>query len=391
MSGPAPTLQDVSDDDLATEALAVLRRLVGRDDADFHDGQLEAIAALVGDRQRALVVQRTGWGKSAVYFVATALLRARRAPGPTVHRLPAAGADARPDRRGRAGRHPRGHDQLGQRRGVGRGARGARRRRRRRAAGQPGAAEQPALPRAPAARPRRTLRAARGRRGALHQRLGPRLPSRLPAHPRPARHAAAPTSRCWRPPRRPTPGWSPTSSSSSGCGGHEVLTVRGSLARDSLRLGVLRAALRGDAARPGWSRTSADFAGSGIIYTLTVCAGRGPRGRCCATARARRSPPTPAAPSPPSARSSRTRCARNEVKALVATSALGMGFDKPDLGFVVHLGRARVAGRLLPAGRPRRSRGRDAPTCCCCPRRPTATSGTTSPRRRCRARPARRR
>ena len=29
---------------------------------------------------------------------------------------------------------------------------------------------------------------------------------------------------------------------------------------------------------------------------------------------------------------------RNEVKALIATSALGMGFDKPDLGFVVHLG-----------------------------------------------------
>src|SRR5690554_2528918 len=29
---------------------------------------------------------------------------------------------------------------------------------------------------------------------------------------------------------------------------------------------------------------------------------------------------------------------RNEVKALVATSALGMGFDKPDLGFVLHLG-----------------------------------------------------
>src|SRR5690606_15495859 len=29
---------------------------------------------------------------------------------------------------------------------------------------------------------------------------------------------------------------------------------------------------------------------------------------------------------------------RNEVKALIATSALGMGFDKPDLGFVIHLG-----------------------------------------------------
>ena len=28
----------------------------------------------------------------------------------------------------------------------------------------------------------------------------------------------------------------------------------------------------------------------------------------------------------------------NRLKALVATSALGMGYDKPDLGFVVHLG-----------------------------------------------------
>src|SRR4029079_13669538 len=30
------------------------------------------------------------------------------------------------------------------------------------------------------------------------------------------------------------------------------------------------------------------------------------------------------------------RLLRNEVKAVVATSALGMGYDKPDLGFVVH-------------------------------------------------------
>ena len=66
-----------------TEALEVLRALVGRDDADFHGGQYEAIEALVDDRRRALVVQRTGWGKSAVYFVATLLLR-RRGAGPTV-------------------------------------------------------------------------------------------------------------------------------------------------------------------------------------------------------------------------------------------------------------------------------------------------------------------
>ena len=64
-------------------ALEILRTLVGRDDADFHDGQYEAIETLVDKRRRALVVQRTGWGKSAVYFVATLLLRQRGA-GPTI-------------------------------------------------------------------------------------------------------------------------------------------------------------------------------------------------------------------------------------------------------------------------------------------------------------------
>jgi ATP-dependent DNA helicase RecQ len=69
--------------DLTAEATTVLRRLVGREDARFREGQLEAVEALVGERRRVLVVQRTGWGKSAVYFVATALRRAAGA-GPTV-------------------------------------------------------------------------------------------------------------------------------------------------------------------------------------------------------------------------------------------------------------------------------------------------------------------
>ncbi|GAA3669253.1 RecQ family ATP-dependent DNA helicase [Nocardioides ginsengisoli] len=60
-----------------------LRALVGRPDVRLHDDQWAAIAALVVQRRRALVVQRTGWGKSAVYFVATLLLRAQQA-GPTV-------------------------------------------------------------------------------------------------------------------------------------------------------------------------------------------------------------------------------------------------------------------------------------------------------------------
>jgi ATP-dependent DNA helicase RecQ len=65
------------------EAEACLRALVGRDDAVLREDQWTAIEALAVDRRRSLVVQRTGWGKSAVYFVATALLRARGA-GPTV-------------------------------------------------------------------------------------------------------------------------------------------------------------------------------------------------------------------------------------------------------------------------------------------------------------------
>ncbi len=65
---------------LRERAEAVLRELVGRSDAHLREDQWRAIRALVVDRRRALVVQRTGWGKSAVYFVATVLLREGRAP-----------------------------------------------------------------------------------------------------------------------------------------------------------------------------------------------------------------------------------------------------------------------------------------------------------------------
>ncbi|MGD9893092.1 MAG: DEAD/DEAH box helicase [Dehalococcoidia bacterium] len=51
--------------------------------ARFHDGQWEAIQAVVEDRARVLVVQKTGWGKSLIYFLATRLLRDGGA-GPTV-------------------------------------------------------------------------------------------------------------------------------------------------------------------------------------------------------------------------------------------------------------------------------------------------------------------
>src|SRR4051812_17580710 len=60
---------------LRAQADDVLRALAGPD-AVLRDDQWRAIEALVSQRRRVLVVQRTGWGKSAVYFIATALLRA---------------------------------------------------------------------------------------------------------------------------------------------------------------------------------------------------------------------------------------------------------------------------------------------------------------------------
>lgn len=63
--------------------LSLLRRALGSPTAKFRDGQWEAIDALVNRQERLLVVQRTGWGKSSVYFIATRILR-DRGRGPTL-------------------------------------------------------------------------------------------------------------------------------------------------------------------------------------------------------------------------------------------------------------------------------------------------------------------
>ena len=118
--------------------------------------------------------------------------------------------------------------------------------------------------------------------------------------------------------------------------GHaEVVTIRGPLARASLRLGVLR--LPDAKARLAWLLSHIDeLPGSGIIYALTVAAaddtarllreaGHEVRAYTGQTDTSERE-------------ESEQLLKANKVKALVATSALGMGFDKPDLGFVLHLG-----------------------------------------------------
>jgi ATP-dependent DNA helicase RecQ len=116
---------------------------------------------------------------------------------------------------------------------------------------------------------------------------------------------------------------------------HPVRTIRGPLARASLRLGVLT--LPDAAARLAWLLTHlGELPGSGIIYTLTVSAAED-------TARLLREAghdvrAYTGQTDPGEREAAEAALKNNEVKALIATSALGMGFDKPDLGFVLHLG-----------------------------------------------------
>jgi ATP-dependent DNA helicase RecQ len=117
--------------------------------------------------------------------------------------------------------------------------------------------------------------------------------------------------------------------------GGRTLVLRGSLERESLRLGVLE--LPSPAHRLAWLADHlGELTGSGIVYTLTVAAAR-------ETAEYLAARGYPVAAYSGQSDDAERRAAEadllaNRIKALVATSALGMGFDKPDLGFVVHLG-----------------------------------------------------
>ncbi|MDO5629354.1 MAG: DEAD/DEAH box helicase, partial [Mobilicoccus sp.] len=119
--------------------------------------------------------------------------------------------------------------------------------------------------------------------------------------------------------------------------GPATLVLRGPLARSSLQLAVLPDT--DPLARYAWIvQHLRDLPGSGIVYTLTVADAE----RLTEAIRSE-DPDLPVAAytgrlPAPERTDLEEALRRNEVKALVATSALGMGFDKPDLGFVVHLG-----------------------------------------------------
>jgi ATP-dependent DNA helicase RecQ len=323
----------VTADDFDARALAVLRRLVGREDATFHEGQLEAIRSLVVDRQRALVVQRTGWGKSAVYFVATALLRADGA-GPTVIVSPLLALM---------------RDQIAAatRAGI-----------RAVTINTANAAEWGQVHEALAEDAVDVLLVSPERLNnpSFRERQLPDLAARCGLLVVDEAHCISDWGHDFRPDyrrirdllgtlRADVPVLATTATANSrvvadvvdqlGFGGHGVLTVRGSLARSSLRLGVLR--LPYEETRIAWLVAHlADFTGSGIIYTLTVA-----QAEDLAALLARHGHPVAAytgRTEPGEREELENRLRANEVKALVATSALGMGFDKPDLGFVIHLG-----------------------------------------------------
>ena len=99
-----------------------------------------------------------------------------------------------------------------------------------------------------------------------------------------------------------------------------------------------------------------DLPGSGIVYTLTVRDSQ--RVAHWLRTQGIDSEPYYGAMEAEQREDLENRLLNNEIKALVATVALGMGFDKPDLGFVVHYPASGFRRALLPTGRTCRARGR---------------------------------
>ncbi|GGC94005.1 ATP-dependent DNA helicase RecQ [Tersicoccus solisilvae] len=338
-SSTGPTVRDRG---LYDEALDVLHALTGSADARFHAGQYEAIEALVADHRRALVVQRTGWGKSAVYFLASLLLR-RRGAGPALIVSPLLAL-------------MRDQISAAERAGV-----------RAVAINSANATEWTDIAGRLAADDVDVLLISPERLTNPRFRAEqlPDLIRRCALVVIDEAHCISDWGHDFRPDYRrirdllaELPDGVPVLATTATANARVVsdvaeqldvrlvdgsrtppddgvFTLRGPLARSSLRLGVLR--LGNNTDRLGWLlQHLGDLTGSGIIYALTVAAAED-------TARA-----LAAAGYDVRAYTGRTDPADrqeledalkgNRVKALVATSALGMGFDKPDLGFVIHLG-----------------------------------------------------
>lgn len=328
---------------LREDAETALRALVGRDDARLRDDQWRAIEALVAFRRRALVVQRTGWGKSAVYFVATRLLRDRGA-GPTVIVSPLLALM---------------RDQI---------AAAARAGIRAVTINSANVTEWEDVHAAIAAGDVDVLLCSPERLNnpGFRDEVLPRLAADAGLVVVDEAHCISDWGHDFRPDYRrirtlladlppgiPVLATTATANarvtadvaeqlgvraeSAVGTGGtpDEVLVLRGGLDRESLHLAVLP--LPDQPSRVAWlTEALQDVDGSGIVYCLTVSAAEqvASQLRAAGLAVAAYTGQT----DPAERERLEEDLKENRVKALVATSALGMGFDKPDLAFVVHLG-----------------------------------------------------
>jgi len=318
---------------LRDEAESCLRALAGPD-ARLREDQWTAIRALVSDHVRALVVQRTGWGKSAVYFTATALLRSRGA-GPSVIVSPLLALMRNQiEAASRAGIRARTVNSVNIEQWDEVYAEVA--------AGDvdvllvsperlnnPGFRDQ-VLPKLIASAGLLVVDEAHCISDWGHdfrpdyRRLRTLLAELPPGVPVLATTATA-NARVTR---------DVAEQLGAGADGG-TLVLRGSLDRDSLQLAVV--ALPTAQQRLGWlAEYLGQLPGSGIIYTLTVAAAH--ETASFLRERGHQVLPYTGKDDPADRLAAEDALLANELKALVATSALGMGFDKPDLGFVVHLG-----------------------------------------------------
>lgn len=325
--------------DLRSQGLDILRRLTGRSDADFHPGQWEAIEALVAGHRRALVVERTGWGKSAVYFVA-ALLQRRAGFGPALIVSPLLAL-------------MRDQVAAAERAGV-----------RAAAISSANVTEWDEIRERLASDSVDVLLVSPERlinpRFAAEQL--PELVERMGMLVIDEAHCISDWGHDFRPDYRrirdlvaglpaDVPVLATTATANSrvvtdvaeqiapadrgGAPDDGVFVLRGPLARDSLRLGVLT--LPRPELRLAWlCEHLGELNGSGIIYCLTISSAED---TARALTEAGHEVRAYTGRTDPDERTELEGALKdNRVKALVATSALGMGFDKPDLGFVVHLG-----------------------------------------------------
>ena len=329
---------DGDGESLREEAERCLRALAGPE-ARLREDQWTAIRALVTDRRRALVVQRTGWGKSAVYFTATALLRSRGA-GPTIIVSPLLAlmrnqieAAARAGLRARTVNSANIGDWDGIYAEIADGAVDV-------LLVSPERLNNPdfrdlILPKLAAAAGMLVVDEAHcisdwGHDFRPDYRRLRTLLQDLPAGVPVLATTATANARVTRDVAEQLATGSPGAS-----GDGEALVLRGPLDRESLCLAVVR--LPAAQQRLAWLAEHLDeLPGSGIIYALTVAAAH--ETASFLTDRGHQVAPYTGRDEQAQRLAAEQALLGGELKALVATSALGMGFDKPDLGFVVHLG-----------------------------------------------------